>query len=95
MIDSVIESDGGASRKQREQKQKVLATETAKAYARLFHSADGKRVLADLRSKFGHERSRFDLGDPSPSPIRAAMIDGQCHVMREIEQACKAGGIPV
>jgi len=69
----------------------ALKRETAAAYARCFVSPDGQRVLEDLRRKFSHERSRFSLHLPNQSAVTAAIIDGQCSVLREIEQAVKAG----
>jgi hypothetical protein len=68
------------------------ADATAKAYARLFLSEDGRIVLEDLRRKFGHARPRFDVRDKDHSTITAAIIDGQCGVLREIEQAVRTGG---
>ena len=63
----------------------------AGAYARCFGGTeDGKRVLADLRAKFGHERPRFPWGE-RPDHVQAAKIDGQCDVLRDIEAACAAG----
>ena len=69
----------------------ALKRETAAAYARCFATPDGQRVLEDLRRKFGHERSRFSLHLPNQSTITAAIIDGQCSVLRELEQAVKLG----
>lgn len=73
-------------------KREAKADSVAKAYARLFASAEGKTVLADIRAKFGHERPRFDILNPSPNLTLAAMIDGQCSVLRDIEAAIKIGG---
>lgn len=67
----------------------------AAAYSRTFGSDDGRRVLADLLTKFSPDRPRF-FGHSDA--IRAAHIDGQCDVMREIQKAIAAGstmtGIP-
>lgn len=69
--------------------------ELAAAYTRLFDSADGKRVLADLMLKFDPLRPRF-FGHSDTH--QAAKIDGQCDVLREIQRAIRAGspitGIP-
>jgi hypothetical protein len=75
-----------------ESRRRALAHSTAKAYARLFVSEDGKAVLEDLRRKFGHTRPRFDARDKNHSTVTAALIDGQCTVLCEIEQAVRAGG---
>ncbi len=75
-----------------EAKRRSLAESTAKAYARLFVSEDGRTVLEDLRRKFGHARPRFDARDKNHSTVTAALIDGQCAVLREIEQAIRSGG---
>jgi hypothetical protein len=81
-----------AQRDADEARRRSTAEATAKAYARLFLSEDGKTVLEDLRRKFGHSRPRFDVRDKDHSTITAAIIDGQCGVLREIEQALRAGG---
>jgi hypothetical protein len=52
-------------------------------------------VLEDLRRKFGHTRPRFDARDKNHSTVTAALIDGQCTVLREIEQAVRAGGATI
>lgn len=68
---------------------KVLAPKLAEAYRATFTTDAGKRVLADLRAKFGHDRPRFvfnGLGQDSPVTY-AAKVDGQCDVLREIETA--------
>jgi beta-lactamase class D len=75
-----------------ETKRRAMADSTAKAYARLFLTDDGKVVLEDLHRKFGHARPRFDVRDRNHSTVTAALIDGQCWVLREIEQAIRAGG---
>jgi hypothetical protein len=64
------------------------ARETAGAYARLFASEDGKRVLADLLAKFSPDRPRFH---GHSDVVQAAKIDGQADVIREIQTAIKAG----
>jgi hypothetical protein len=62
----------------------------AVTYARAFlGSEDGKRVLADLKAKFPVNRARFDLANPEP--LKAAIIDGQCTVIEEIETALRLG----
>ncbi len=76
--------------------QKRVAEETsnlAGAYARVFSGDDGERVLADLRLKFGPRRQRFGstISGRSSDPIQAAIIDGQCDAMREIEDAIERG----
>lgn len=66
------------------------ANDLASAYARVFlGSDDGKRVLADLLAKFPTARARFDLANPEP--LKAAIIDGQCTVIHEIETALRLG----
>lgn len=78
-----------------EARRRALADSVANAYARLFLTEDGKVVLEDLRRKFGHSRPRFDLRDKNHSTVTAALIDGQCGVLREIEQAMRTGGAAV
>lgn len=73
----------------------AVAESVARAYARLFLTEDGQVVLEDLRRKFGHTRPRFDLRDKNHSTVTAALIDGQCGVLREIEQAMRTGGTSV
>jgi hypothetical protein len=82
-------------RKHAEAQRAALADAVSKAYARLFCTEDGKLVLEDLRRKFGHARPRFDLREREHSTVTAALIDGQCSVLREIEQACRTGGFPL
>jgi len=60
--------------------------ELANVYRRVFGSEDGQRVLLDLTKKFGHTRPRFRLHQDS-SAIDAAIIDGQCSVLKEIQDA--------
>ena len=69
------------------------ARETAAAYARLFlGSEDGKRVLADLRAKFGLERAVFVAGEHGKyDTISAALREGERHVMADIEAALRIG----
>lgn len=63
--------------------------ELAACYARVFlGTPDGKRILADLQRKFAHNRPRFK---PGATTIDAALIDGQCAVLKEIETACAMG----
>jgi len=69
--------------------------ELASVYARVFGSEDGARVLADLRLKFGHHRPRFVCSNGRHDTIAAAKIDGQCDVLREIEEAIKASPVPI
>ena len=80
-------------REAEETRRRAMAESTARAYARLFLTEDGKLVLEDLRRKFGHARPRFDVRDKNHSTVTAALIDGQCGVLREIEQAIRAGGV--
>lgn len=47
----------------------------AESYKRAFSTPDGKRVLADLRAIFPHDRARFDAGTSFANPI-AAIIGG-------------------
>jgi hypothetical protein len=64
--------------------------ELANCYARVFGTEDGKRVLLDLQAKFSHKRPRFKIDSKSNS-IDAALIDGQCNVLKEIEDAIEIG----
>ena len=64
----------------------------ARAYAACFSSEAGQRVLADLQVKFSHKRSRFSASEDLKHPIiHAARIDGECGVMKEIEDAITLG----
>jgi hypothetical protein len=80
------------AREATEARRRSQADSTAKAYARAFATEDGKVALEDLRRKFAHTRPRFDIRDKNQSTITAALIDGQCTVLREIEQAIRMGG---
>jgi hypothetical protein len=69
--------------------------ELAAAYCRLFSTDDGRRVLASLTAKFDPRRPRvFEHSDI----VKAAKIDGQSDVLREIRAGIAAGspitGIP-
>lgn len=62
--------------------------ELSACYLRVFSDDDGRRVLRDLRNKFGVHRMAFKPGHQGQyDPIAAAIIDGQRHVMSEIETA--------
>lgn len=62
--------------------------ELSACYLRVFSDDDGRRVLRDLRNKFGVHRMAFKPGNHGTyDPIAAAIIDGQRHVMSEIETA--------
>jgi len=65
----------------------------AVAYAMTFASPCGQRVLKDLQIKFAHTRPRFGVvpGQSRSDHTLAAIIDGQCSVLREIEKAIEAG----
>jgi hypothetical protein len=78
-------------RKAAEEKRQAQARVIANTYARVFSSEDGKAVLKDLQTKFGHDRDRFTRAN-NFSTTGGAIIDGQCQVLREVEQAIKAGG---
>lgn len=71
----------------------VTAKELAACYARLFlGSEDGKRVLADLRKKFGLERLVFTRNDRGGVDVNGGLLrDGERRVMLEIESALKLG----
>jgi len=84
------EFQGDDARKAAEAKRQAMAEAVAAAYARLFLSDDGKVVLEDLRRKFGHDRDRFTARN-NYSTVGAAVVDGQCQVLREIELAIKTG----
>lgn len=64
--------------------------ELAAVYARVFGSEDGKRIMLDLVKKFGHSRPRFRLGEKT-GIVDAALIDGQCSVLKEIQDAIALG----
>lgn len=66
--------------------EKQAKAELAAVYARVFGSEDGKRVMLDLVKKFGHSRPRFKLGEKT-GIVDAALIDGQCSVLKEIQDA--------
>jgi hypothetical protein len=59
------------------------ADKLAAAYAAVFTSDEGKRVLDDLTMKFGPQKRRFPEGMPACAN-RAAVIDGGAAVMLEI-----------
>src|SRR5262245_5147512 len=69
------------------------ARDLAACYARLFlGSEDGKRVLADLRRKFGLQRLCFQRNEGGRFDyLSAALIDGERRVISEIEGALKLG----
>lgn len=68
------------------------ADELAAIYAQVFLSTEaGKRVLADLKTKFPTDRARFDLANPEP--LKAAIVDGQCTVINEIHNALLRGSL--
>ncbi len=72
------------------------AKDLANCYARVFlgesSEKDGKRVLADLRAKFGLKRKSFPRGNGHRhDPIEGAIIDGERGVMIEIENAITIG----
>jgi hypothetical protein len=69
---------------QREQ----LSREMAACYARIFSTADGQRVLADLRRKFGLQRLVFKTNSAGRYDyLDAALRDGERRVLSEIEGA--------
>jgi hypothetical protein len=70
---------------------KDARAELAAAYHETFSSPHGKTVLDDLRQKFGLDRRRFDPRSHNPSAIAAAIIEGECNVLRDIEAALKYG----
>jgi hypothetical protein len=78
------------SKKPAEPQKATPASRLAGCYFRLFNTADGRKVLADLRRKFGEERPRFVRGG-STALQDAALTDGECNVMREIRLAIEAG----
>lgn len=61
-------------------------------YARVFlGSEDGQRVLRDLRAKFGVESKVFRrMQGQRYDAMEAALIEGQRHVMVEVEAALKS-----
>ena len=82
-----------AARTAHQARRQAEAERTAAAYARVFATDDGRHVLADLRAKFGHHRPRFHPRDRTLSTVTAALIDGECNVLREIETAARTGGL--
>jgi hypothetical protein len=66
------------------------ARELANLYARVFGSADGKRVLEDLFRKLDPAQPRFS--PERPNSHSAARIEGRCDVWREIRNAVIVGG---
>lgn len=71
------------------QAKQAAADDLAACYARVFlGDDDGKRVLADLQVKFSHDRPRFTMNG---STVTAALVDGECRVLKEIESAIKRG----
>jgi hypothetical protein len=66
------------------------ARELANVYARVFGSAEGRRVLADLFRKLDPAQPRFALDRPNSHT--AARIEGRCDVWREIRNAVVVGG---
>lgn len=69
------------------------ARDLAACYARVFlGDEDGKRVLADLRKKFGMSRLVFQRSDNGRFDyLAAAITDGERRVMSEIEGALQLG----
>jgi hypothetical protein len=61
-------------------------------YVACFSTPSGKTVLDDLRKKFGLDRRRFDPRVSNPSATAAALIEGECNVLRDIEAALKHVG---
>ncbi len=89
---SEVAPEYGAAREEQKALSQAQAKELAAAYARVFlGDDDGKRVLADLRKKFGTHRPVFVDRDGRYEPIAAALIDGERHVLREIENALRLG----
>lgn len=90
---SEIEHDPEFRREAPEVKPSGEPGSLAVAYAMTFSTQAGQRVLEDLRTKFAHTRPRFGIkpGQPRADHTLAAIIDGQCSVLREIEEAIKLG----
>ena len=65
----------------------------ALTYASVFLGSDsGRKVLADLRRRFGIARKRFNVGDNGRiDHTAAAIVDGECNVTRHIETALIIG----
>ena len=70
---------------------KDARAELAAAYVETFSTVYGRTVLDDLRRKFGLDRRRFDPRQYNPSAIAAALVEGECNVLRDIEAALKHG----
>lgn len=85
-------TDVAQARARNEQKE-VMTREMAGAYLRTFATADGKKVLGDLRRKFGLQRLVFrPNGSGRYDYLDAALRDGERHVMIEIESALLTAG---
>lgn len=67
------------------------ARDLAGCYARTFSTDDGKRVLADLRAKFGVDQPVFILQRDRYDALAAALKEGERHVLSDIEKALKLG----
>lgn len=68
------------------------ARELAACYARVFlGDDDGKRVLADLRRKFGLQRLVFRLHNGAYDALAAALVEGERRVMSDVESALLLG----
>jgi hypothetical protein len=66
---------------------KQLATQ----YRTCFSTDSGKIVLADLKLKFSLDRRRFDPRERNPSATLAAIVEGECNVLRDILAAIAHG----
>lgn len=70
-----------------------ISRNLANCYARVFlGSEDGKRVLVDLRAKFGLHRLVFTRNDRGGVDVNGGLLrDGERRVMHEIEEALRTG----
>jgi hypothetical protein len=73
-------------------RREAAADALAQHYRETFEANEsGKVVWEDLQRKFSMHRSRFTSGG---STVTAALIDGECNVIREITNALKRGSSP-
>jgi hypothetical protein len=70
--------------------QKKQRDDMAAVYSKVFlGSLEGLRVLADLRTKFGVDRSVFRRVNGQYNALEAALNEGERRVMADIEAALK------
>lgn len=89
----IHESEFSTTSPERAAKREQATRDLAACYARVFlGTEDGKRVLADLRAKFGLNRLVFHPGNGGRfDTVAAALIEGERRVMADIESALRLG----